>query len=54
MQFLGDLEKDAYKRDETERKREGWSEEEQRKQIIISLDPEAKKLRAIAGILIDA
>ena len=54
MQFLGDLEKDANKRDETERKREGWSEEEQRKQIIISLDPEAKKLRAIAGILIDA
>jgi len=49
MQFLGDLEKEANKRDKTERRKEGWSEEEQRKQKIISLGPDIEKLRKYAG-----
>jgi hypothetical protein len=45
MQFLGDLEKDRNTQVEAERRRDGWSEEEQRNKIIISLDADIQKLR---------
>jgi len=45
------LEKEANKRDKTERGKEGWSEEEQRKQIIILLGPDIEKLRKCAGYM---
>ena len=53
MQYLGDLGKEANKRDEIERREEGWSVKEQRKKIIISLGPEIEKLWTIAGFFID-
>ena len=48
MEFLGFLEKTASKKVETEREK-GWSEELQRKIIIIFLGPEVEKLRTISG-----
>ena len=53
MEFLGFLERTANERDEIERRKEGWSVEEQRKKIIILLGPEVEKLRIIAGFLIE-
>lgn len=48
MEYLGFLEKRANERHEIERKKKGWSEEDQRKKIIISLGPEVENLRIIA------
>ena len=51
MEFLGDLEETANKREEIQREKEGWTVEEQRHKIIISLGPEVQKLRTAERIL---
>jgi diadenosine tetraphosphate (Ap4A) HIT family hydrolase len=54
MEFLGYLEKRANERDEIQKKEEGLTDEEHRDRIIVSLDPEVKKLRTMAKLLVDS